>query len=390
MSRQDESYNMLLAWVSNHQLDNAAPSVLARVDLKGGHDFDDKFHQHKPLKFVPWDTSFLFWYKCRPVSYHAGFRDRGHYKEEEISISCLGRSSKLLKDLLLECRNDYVRENKNKTSIFHHQDTSWEKSTATRVRLPSTVILNEKTKQSIIEDAREFLDPETHRLFIELGTPYRRGYLLHGYPGTGKTSFSQVIAGEFGLDVYIVSIPSVDDQTLQALFRKLPATCIVLLEDIDAVGVARTTVDCDQDRSPQKSKKCVSMSGLLNTLDGAGSKEGRILIMTTNYIEKLDVALLRPGRVDRIVEFQLADAEILASLFRLIYRKTHNSMANASHDGEDRFIDLLALEFAARMPARELSPAQLMSYLFRYRHSPTAAVDYCMEWAAATRHEKRK
>jgi chaperone BCS1 len=74
------------------------------------------------------------------------------------------------------------------------------------IRPISTVILGEKVKGELLNDIREFLNPGARRRYSTCGIPYRRGYLLYGPHGTGKSSLSLSIAGYFGLDIYILSI----------------------------------------------------------------------------------------------------------------------------------------------------------------------------------------
>jgi len=109
------------------------------------------------------------------------------------------------------------------------------------------------------------------------------------------------IAGRFGLDIYILSLSAISEATLKSLFAKLLSRCIILLEDIDAVSSNRSR-DAEIDSrqiatgSPSQESKSasgkVSLSALLNVIDGVGSQEGRILIMTTNHITRLDKALI--------------------------------------------------------------------------------------------------
>jgi mitochondrial chaperone BCS1 len=124
---------------------------------------------------------------------------------------------------------------------------------------------------------------------------------LYGPPGTGKSSLSLSIAGDCDLDIYIISVTGLDDNSLRELFAELPARCVVLLEDIDA---ATATHSRQRDATPtkdngkfgnEKSGEELSISALLNAIDGVGSQEGRLLIMTINYLEHLDAALIRPG-----------------------------------------------------------------------------------------------
>lgn len=132
--------------------------------------------------------------------------------------------------------------------------------------------------------------------------PYRRGYLLYGPPGTGKTSFVQAVAGALKLNICYLNLSGgrFDDDGLNRALNDAPAHSIILLEDIDGIFVEREAV------SVQKKGRNVSFSGLLNALDGVRSQEGRITIMTTNHREKLDPALLRPGRADVHVKLNYA------------------------------------------------------------------------------------
>src|SRR5207253_5983166 len=129
-----------------------------------------------------------------------------------------------------------------------------------------------------------------------------------------------------------------------------------LLEDVDVASQNRSR---DKDVSDsmsgfsEKQEKQVTLSGLLNALDGVGSQEGRLLIMTTNYIERLDDALIRPGRVDRKIEFQLADVGAVRQLFRIVFE--------GSESDDDKAIERLANDFASRVPESEFSPAEVLS-----------------------------
>ena len=141
--------------------------------------------------------------------------------------------------------------------------------------------------------------------YADRGIPFRRGYLLHGVPGSGKSSLIHAIAGELMLDIYVVSLSSswINDSTLTTLMGRVPARCIVLLEDLDAAFTRSTTRDEDSTGSPEdkgnntttdssesshsRSRRhkndhlsdvnTLSLSGLLNALDGVAASEGRIL-----------------------------------------------------------------------------------------------------------------
>ncbi|KIM96235.1 hypothetical protein OIDMADRAFT_78270, partial [Oidiodendron maius Zn] len=153
-------------------------------------------------------------------------------------------------------------------------------------------------KRELLDDIKDFLDPVTQQWYSDRDSPYRRDYLLYGPPGTGKSSLSSAIAGHCGLNIYILNLSTISEAILKRLFDSLPSRCILLLEDIDAVSSNRDAETEDSHRMSKLGGVKVSLSSILNVIDGVGSQEGRILIMTTNHITRLDEAIIRPGRVD--------------------------------------------------------------------------------------------
>ncbi|KAK1834870.1 P-loop containing nucleoside triphosphate hydrolase protein [Podospora conica] len=166
-----------------------------------------------------------------------------------------------------------------------------------RLKRPlGSVILDEGVKERIVGDVKEFLAAQ--QWYTDRGVPYRRGYLLYGPPGTGKTSFIQALAGELDYSVAMINLSEVGitDDLLAHLLTQLPEKSILLLEDVDAALANRRQRDSDG-----YSGATVTFSGLLNALDGLAAGEDRIAFLTTNHIDRLDPALIRPGRVDMMV-----------------------------------------------------------------------------------------
>jgi chaperone BCS1 len=128
---------------------------------------------------------------------------------------------------------------------------------------------------------------------------------------------------------------AMNEQNLSTLFAELPRRCVVLLEDIDSADLTharqiQSPSKSDQDEELNKLKQSkplppmvsrISLSALLNVIDGVASQEGRILIMTTNHAERLDDALIRPGRVDMRIKFELASSPMIKSLFCNIFSR---------------------------------------------------------------------
>ena len=296
-------------------------------------------------------------------------------------MSCFGTSSRILKEFLDDCKVTYEKQSQGKTAIYVNRD-GWTLAMRRSQRRMDTIVLPEEVKADFLTDIEEYLNPDARAWYADHDLPYRRGYLLHGKPGTGKSSLSFAAAGKFSLDIYVLNLAKVNDSTLQKLLGKLPARCIVLLEDIDAIETAKSR-DNTAGQNEARTGDSVTLSGLLNTLDGVASEEGRVLIMTTNHVEQIDKALIRPGRVDKMIEFEFANREILQGLFRFIYmplkaEPAKNKTASAGQDA--KAIEQLAAAFADRVPVMRYSPAEILSFLIEHKNSPEAAVEGVTSW----------
>ncbi|KAF2005431.1 P-loop containing nucleoside triphosphate hydrolase protein [Amniculicola lignicola CBS 123094] len=400
----DEAYDMLIFWVCSQPFARSARTSLARIDLKSSAE-PGSHAEKKALHYSPCNSRSYFWHKRRLFVFDRQ-RTLGEFgtAQEQAYISCFRRNPAVLRDLLDECRRYYLESVKNKTSVFKHQGDRWKASKTMAKRKMSTVIINTKLKEMLLSDVAEFLDPKTRTWYSRHSLPYQRGYLLHGPPGTGKSSLCLSIAGHFDLDVYVLTMSSLNDDNLKSLFAELPQHCIVLLEDVDATAVHRepngnANASQSVNQNGPAAKK-VSLSTLLNVLDGLASSEGRLLIMTTNYIERLDPALIRPGRVDMKLELYLADEDMINQLFHFVYN--HPLKTNIPEDeserilhqpGQERVIEdceLLRLgqDFVAKVPKLEFSLAEILSFLLANKQSPRYAIANVVAWMEKLREER--
>lgn len=153
--------------------------------------------------------------------------------------------------------------------------------------------------------------------FKRVGIPYKSAYMLYGIPGTGKTSIIRAVAEEYNLHVCSINVNSVNDSHLLLAFKNVQPYSIILLEDIDC----NTNFHCRDDDTSATSvnNSGVSLSALLNTLNGAIPLDSCLVFITTNHIEKLDPAIYRDGRVDHRIEVKEIQAEVLQSYFERLY-----------------------------------------------------------------------
>jgi mitochondrial chaperone BCS1 len=168
-------------------------------------------------------------------------------------------------------------------------------------RRRETLAIDAQIEHELFSDLDRFL--KSRDVYRQRGIPWRRGYLLYGPPGTGKSSLIQSIASYYDRQLVSLSLTDMDDSALLRAWSEITDTSVIALEDIDSVFDGRRPLGE------------LSFSALLNTLDGAGAVEGSIAILTTNHRDRLDPALIRPGRCDREFELGYLTAESCAKMF---------------------------------------------------------------------------
>ncbi|CAK9320692.1 unnamed protein product [Citrullus colocynthis] len=169
---------------------------------------------------------------------------------------------------------------------------------------PSTfekLAMDAEIKDFILSDLERFV--KRKEFYRKIGKAWKRGYLLYGPPGTGKSSLIAAMANYLKFDVYDLELAGVEcNSDLRKLLMGIANRSILVVEDIDCSVEFqdRQSETEEEDPSTSRRRKLVTLSGLLNFIDGLWSSCGdeRIIIFTTNHKEKLDPALLRPGRMD--------------------------------------------------------------------------------------------
>lgn len=230
----------------------------------------------------------------------------------------------ILKKILKEAQELYSKSAEDKTLIYYFKESwnQWIRLSQHESRTIESVYLEKDMKKDLMKDIDRFFDSAT--LYRKNGTPWRRGYLLHGLPGTGKTSLVSAIAAKYDLNLAIMNIADIRNSSFVSGINSVPPRTILLIEDVDALFESD-----DNDRSSRSSRNQVNFSTFLNGIDGVATPEGRITIMTTNHIEKLDSALIRPGRIDRKFEFFHATID------------QKRQMCQAFFEQKDQFLNVL-------------------------------------------------
>ncbi|ESQ50870.1 hypothetical protein EUTSA_v10023056mg, partial [Eutrema salsugineum] len=184
-----------------------------------------------------------------------------------------------------------------------------------------TLAMESKKKEEILNDLEAFSNGKEY--YKKIGKAWKRGYLLHGPPGTGKSTMIAAMANHLNYSIYDLELTAIQNNSeLRKLLTATSSKSIIVIGDIDCsvdLTGKRSKRDSDlfskndgeKGKEEQNQSSRVTLSGLLNFIDGIWSACGqeRIIVFTTNHMEKLDPALIRRGRMDMHIELSYCSFE---------------------------------------------------------------------------------
>lgn len=351
---KDKSYLWLLQWISQK---GARKTQHLSVDTSFVESESGKVSTK--YEFQPAVGTHLMRYGGTWIKVERTREQRMMEPWETVELTTLGNRRTLFVDILEEAREMAMSQHHGRTLMYTVIGTDWRPFGHPRIRRPiGSVVLDENISQELVNDVREFT--ESANWYRRRGIPYRRGYLLYGPPGCGKTSFVFALAGELEYSICVLNLSDrgMSDDRLQHRLADAPENSIILLEDIDAAFGSRE-VDSQLETAYQGLNR-LTLSGLLNAIDGVTSSEGRIVFMTTNYVDKLDPALIRPGRVDFRQQIGHCSREQLRKMFANFYPDSTPEEAQ---------------EFSAAVDGGEVSAAQVQGFFMFFKQSGRAAIE---------------
>jgi SpoVK/Ycf46/Vps4 family AAA+-type ATPase len=261
---------------------------------------------------------------------------------------------KIIDDLIKES-TEYFKEfiktlensktNKIKKYIYE-ADGYWDYMNKTNKRYIDSLFLKKNEKENLLEYLTNFFNETTKVDYDKFNIPYKSNILLYGKPGTGKTSTILTIASMLNTHIGVIPISrEITDSKLVHAFNNVKKKDfkIIVMEDIDCLFIDRKSHDTE--------KNSITLSGLLNCLDGLCRNEGIIVFLTTNRIDALDDALIRSSRIDYRIEYDFVDEYQTFECYKFYFP---NKL-----DMFDKFYNKIAY--------KKYTIAMLQEYFFKHR-----------------------
>lgn len=378
----DPTYHWLMAWLDKQPFSKRVRDVTVSVRKNvWGDTLHEAGTDGPKVLMTPAPGTHWFIYKGRFILLT---RSRQESKDsrataytpppETITLRILGRSQSVLTELIEDARRTSIEATGSRVSVhISSAHGGWRKIQHYTPRSLDSVILPAGMKEKLLATIETFL--ASREWYGERGVPWRKHFMFHGTPGSGKTSLIAALAGHLNFDLFILNLtsPGMNDENLSSLMLDVPPRAAVIIEEITDVVKGR---EVKNSTGGDFNSSAVTYSGFINALDGIASKEGVLVFMTTNSVLELDESMLRPGRGGVPVRFGTATRDQIERMFEFFYRGDYDRA--------------MASRFAETVVGKNLSMAAVQQHFLNYPDDPEQAferADECGESILSGRKE---
>lgn len=289
-----------------------------------------------------------------------------YYYIQGKTISDINLFKKYISNEIPEDMNK-ISETEDKYVCMTYVESEWIKKYINVNKTFDNIFLDKQMKNNIEKNIDEFLSNEKN--YIKFGIPRKMGFIFYGIPGTGKSSTVFAISKKYNMRIYIIKIDC-DKKIFLQQISDIKEKSILLFEDIDTLKLTHDRCD-NNDEKTQDNKKTsgldistsekITLGDILEILDGYYYLKECIVIMTTNNIDKLDAALIRPGRIDHRYEYKYLTKEIVFDIIKYFY---------------DISLDMTTLH---KMKCNNITSAKLInSIILPHMHDSNYVINYLL------------
>lgn len=318
-------YYAMQKYVKNERMDNVKnfyyknfwDNWVSRVDGKNrGKKIDNLFFSYGHF-FVKFNNKRIFLSKTNRVVDNS----MDPWKSVKQSITLYSFNKKVIFDLLHHIESTYYNDTIN---YYFNSDGETKMLGPIGSKQFEHIFLNDNLVETIRNDVDKFINSEEQ--YCKLGIKYKRTYLFYGPAGTGKSSLATAIANHSGRNILSINVSKdMTDATLIKVIAGRPDKAIILFEDIDCLFAnLKRSESVEESKEGEKKDNSikVTLSCILNILDGAYTPEDVIFILTTNHIDKLDDAIRRDGRTDLKLEITRPNVATITRYLEYVHDKT--------------------------------------------------------------------
>jgi mitochondrial chaperone BCS1 len=343
---RDDAFEWFRAWLTTQPVRTRMRDLALVTQRNGEAGFAVDTRDNAPRGvFAPVDGTFKVQFEGRTFWFSAS-RERQQNNSvligfhETLTVRTLVTNRDSLERLVGAAYKTVHKPEEPRVEILAPRWDDWRVMQRVPPRDPKSLVYAGGLFERVHADTKRFLESE--QWYTDMGIPWRRGYLLYGPPGNGKSSLITALAGALHKSVCVLNLASgiLTDESLINLLTDAPEGSLILLEDIDAIFAGRK----------KDSETKLSFNGLLNALDGVTAQQGRMVFMTTNHLEKLDPALVRPGRCDVHLFVGNATRVQIAKMLERFYPEIED-----------------ATVLSDRLPEDSISMARVQEFLVRHR-----------------------
>tara|TARA_Y100000816_G_C26050322_1_gene550632 strand:+ start:111 stop:1271 length:1161 start_codon:yes stop_codon:yes gene_type:complete len=314
--------------ISNND-NNLINSILFYIDFKKLFNVKDFicFNSNNKLnriELIPNLNSYEFLFNNEKIFISIEESEKEHVIQDNLIINKIivllkSNNKENLETFIKESVQNYKKSNLNtkvnsdkNINHYYFNGYNWEIFDVYNKRNLDTIYLENNELNKIISDMDIFLNnTEILKKYEDLGLTSSRIYMFYGLPGTGKTTLSYCLASYFNINISTIEIEIDTNNTiLKRAFRDLPDKSILLIEDLDHMFNY-------SDNKEENNNHNISLSGLLNILDGIFKFKNILCILTCNKISDLKDTIIR--RVDYFLEFKYAEISQITNLYNKFY-----------------------------------------------------------------------